>query len=162
MRREILSLKELTEMSVLELLQTHQAIIDELRHRRVVKTNNPPIGDYTEWLVSKRLGLTIQSNSHAALDGIDAQGVRYQIKSRRSAASSVQFSAIRNLEEHGFDFVIAVAFNSDYSLRFALKISYEVVPTLARYQDHTNAHILRLTNRTAEQEGVEDITPLLS
>ena len=155
-------MKELGSMTELELLQTNHAVIDELRRRQVVKTNNSPIGDYTEWLVCNRLGLTIQGNSRAALDGIDAEGLRYQIKSRRSGTNSVQFSAIRNLDDHGFDFVIAVAFNEDYSLRFAFKIQYEVVPNLARYQAHTNAHILRLTNESAEQEGVEDITCLFS
>jgi len=38
-------------MSEIELLQTHAAVIDELLRRKVVRTRNNPIGDYTEWLL---------------------------------------------------------------------------------------------------------------
>ena len=145
-------------MSEVELLQTHSAVIAELRHRGVVKTKNNPVGDYTEWLVGRRLGLEGRGNSTAALDALDPQGVRYQIKGRRSNDDSVQFSAIRNLDQHGFDFVVAVAFDEDYSVRFAVKIAYEAVQKFARYQKHTNSHILILTPKAVEKDGVEDIS----
>lgn len=160
-------MKDLQAMSEVELLRTHKATIDELRRRGVVKTNNNPIGDYTEWLVCNRLGLEMQGNSQSAFDAIDRQGVRYQIKGRRSSANSVQFSPIRNLEQHGFDFVIAVIFDEDYSIRLAVKLSHETLsresdPKLARYQAHTNSHNLILTRGAVDQEGVEDVTHLLS
>ena len=158
-------MKDLSEMSELELLQTHGAVIAELRHRDVVKTENNPIGDYTEWLVCNRLRLKIQENSQAGFDAVDPQsGVRYQIKGRRASGNSVQFSAIRNLENHEFDFVVAVVFNEDYSIRRAVKISHDAIsnPKLARYQEHTNSHLLILTERAVELDGVEDITQLLA
>ena len=155
-------MKELRTMSEVELLQTQSAVIGELRRRKVVKTKNNPIGDYTEWLVCNRFGLKAQEPSQAAYDAIDRQGVRYQIKGRRSEANSVQFSAIRKLKDHGFDFVVAVIFNEDYSVRLAVKVSYDAVPTLARYQDHVNGHILILTNKVVEQDGVVDISHLLA
>lgn len=156
-------MKDLAEMTEVELLQTRGAVIDELRHRGVVKTENNPIGDYTEWLVGNRLGLKIQGNSQAAFDAVDPQsGVRYQIKGRRASGNSVQFSAIRNLADHGFDFVVAVVFDEDYSIRFAFKIAYAAVEQLARYQEHTNSHILILTEKAAEMDGVEDITHRLA
>ena len=102
-------MKDLRAMSELELLQTRGAVIAELRRRGVVRTANNPIGDYTEWLVCNRLGLEIQGNNQAAFDAVDPQsGDRYQIKGRRSSGNTVQFSSIRNLETHGFDFVVAV------------------------------------------------------
>lgn len=156
-------MKDLSEMSELELLQTRGAVIAELRHRGVVKTENNPIGDYTEWLVCKHLvELEIQGNSQEAFDAVDPQGVKYQIKGRRSSANSVQFSAIRKLDDHGFDFVVAVVFNEDYSIRFAFKIAYAAVKQLARYQEHTNSHLLILTEKAVELDGVEDITQLLA
>ena len=155
-------MKDLSEMSELELLQTRGAVIAELRRRGVVKTENNPIGDYTEWLVCNRLGLEIQGNSQAGFDAVDPQGVKYQIKGRRSSANSVQFSAIRKLDDHGFDFVVAVVFNEDYSIRFAFRIAYAAVKQLARYQEHTNSHLLILTERAVELDGVEDITQLLA
>jgi hypothetical protein len=149
-------------MSEVELLQAPSAVIAELRRRGVVKTNNPPIGDYTVWLVCNRLGLQDQGNSQKAFDAIDRQGIRYQIKGRRSNDNSVQFSPIRDLEQHGFDFVIPVIFNEDYSVRLAAKVSHEAVPTLARYQARTNGHYLILTKTSVEKDGVEDISRLLS
>ena len=154
-------MKELRAMSEVELLQTQSAVIGELRRRNVVKTKNNPIGDYTEWLVCNRLRLQVGGNSQAAYDATDCQGTRYQIKGRRSEANSIQFSVIRKLEDHGFDFVVAVIFNEDYSVRLAVKVSYDAVSTLARYQDHVNGHILILTNKVVEQDGVADISHLL-
>ena len=55
--------KDLIEMSEIELLQTHGAIIDGLLRRSVVKTRSNPISDYTEWLVCQRLKLEMQTNS---------------------------------------------------------------------------------------------------
>ena len=156
-------MKDLQAMSELELLQTRGAVIEELRRRGVVRTANNPIGDYTEWLVCSRLELKIQGNSQAAFDAVDPQnGDRYQIKGRRSNSNSVQFSSIRNLENHGFDFVVAVVFNEDYSIRFAFRIAHAAVPALAHYQAHTNGLNLILTERAVEQDGVEDITHRLA
>ena len=156
------TLKEWRTMSEVELLQTHSAVIAELRRRGVVKTKNNPIGDYTEWLVCNRLCLRVKGNSQKSFDAIDLKGNKYQIKGRRSGASSVQFSSIRALELHGFDFVIAVIFNDDYSVRLAARISHDAVPTLARYQPHTNGYNLILTKTALEKDGVQDISHLLS
>ena len=154
-------MKELRTMTEIELLRTRGAVIAELRRRGVVRTNNSPVGDYTEWLVCQRMGLHAQGNSQKAFDAVDAECIRYQIKGRVSGENSVQFSAIRNLDQHGFDVVIAVIFNEDYSVRRALKIPYDVVPKLARYQALTNGHLLIVTSKSVEQEGVEDITHML-
>ena len=158
-------MKELYAMSEVELLQTHSAIIVELRRRGVVRTKDNPIGDYTEWLVCNRLGLEqVKGNSRPAFDATGFQGTRYQIKGRRSQANSVQFSPIRKLEdeEHGFDFVVAVIFNEDYSVRLAVKVSREAVPKLARYQSYINGYNLVLTRKAVDQDGVEDISHLIS
>ena len=155
-------MKDLEAMSELELLQTHRAVIAELRRRCVVRTENNPIGDYTEWLVCNRLGLQAEGNNQAGFDAVDPQGVRYQIKGRRSSRNSVQFSPLRQLENHGFDFVVAVVFREDYSVRLAVRIAYDAVPQLARYRAYINGHILILTERAVELDGVEDITHLFA
>ena len=155
-------MEELQALSEVELLQTHGAVIDELRRRGVVRTRNNPVGDYTEWLVCNRLGLEAQENSRAAFDAVDPEGIRYQIKGRRSTETSVQFSAIRNLEDGGFHFVVAVVFDDDYSVRLAVKIPHDVVPTFARFYAHTNAHNLVLTANVVEHPNVEDISHRLA
>ena len=149
----------LESMSEVELLQTHGAVIDELMRREVVRTRNNPIGDYTEWLVCKHLELEMQRNSQSAFDAVDdSKKKRYQIKGRQSEAKKVQFSAIRNFDQHGFDFVIAVVFNQDYSIRFAAKLTHAAVADHSTYREHTNAHILILDENALSSDGVGDIT----
>ena len=156
------TMKELRSMSEVELLQTHRAVIDVLIRRGVVKTRNNPIGDYTEWLVCRRLKLRVQGNSQAAYDAIDREGIRYQIKGRCDASNAVQLGVIRNLDQHGFDFLVALVFNEDYSIRLAVKVSYEAVRNLARFRRHQNGHILTLNRSTVDRDGVDDILHLIS
>ena len=73
----------LRELSVKELLNQHSSTIDELKRRKIVRTKNNPVGDYTEWLVAKGLGLELAGNSIAGYDGIDSEGTKIQIKGRR-------------------------------------------------------------------------------
>ena len=153
--------KDLIEMSEIELLQAHGAIIDELLRRGVVETRNNPIGDYTEWLVRCRLGLTKAAKNEKGFDAIDADRIRYQIKGRRDDGNVVQFSAIRNLDAQDFDIVIAVVFNNDYSIRLAVAIPHDVVPEFASYQRHTNAHNLILSESVLRRDGVVDIRQFL-
>lgn len=152
----------LSAMSEVELLRTHGAVIDELMRRKVVRTRNNPIGDYTEWLVCNSLQLEIQNSSKASFDGIDSSGTRYQIKGRRSKSKNVQFSAIRNFHQNGFDFLIAVAFNEEYSIRFALKLTHSAVERYSKYRPHVNAHILMLDEAAINSEGIENIAWLLN
>lgn len=145
------------------LLQMHAGILDELRARGVVRTGNNPIGDYTEWLVCDRLNLILQPNSRASYDGVDANCLRYQIKGRRSKqpAGNVQFSVIRNLEQVGFDFLIAVAFNNDYTIRFAARIPHSIVSEVSVYRKHVNGHVPIIRESIFERDGVIDITKML-
>ena len=86
-------MKELRTMSEVELLQTHSEVITELRRRDVVKTENNPIGDYTEWLVCNRLMLQGQGSSkkHSTLSTIKVNG----IKSRGDVPALIQFNSVR-------------------------------------------------------------------
>ena len=78
-----MNLIDLTGLTIDELLATHSVILDELRHRNVIRSKNNPTGDYTEWLVSTKLNLTLETNSAKGFDATDSHGLRYQIKGRR-------------------------------------------------------------------------------
>lgn len=54
--------------SVQELLTLYVDILDELRERGVIRTENGPIGDYAERLAANRLGLTLVKNSTVGYD----------------------------------------------------------------------------------------------
>ena len=149
-------------MSEIELLKIHSTVIDELSRRKVVTTRNNPIGDYTEWLVCNCLKLERQQNSKASFDAVDtANDIRYQIKGRQCDAKRVQFSAIRNLDHRGFDYVIAVVFNKDFTIRFAAKLTHAAILHLSTHRQHVNAHILMLNENCFDIDGVDDIRGLL-
>jgi uncharacterized protein DUF6998 len=136
----------LTEMEVKELLRLQASITKELKNRGVVRTQNNPLGDYTEWLVANALNLELEANSKAGYDGMDSNGVRIQIKGRRVTPTnnSRQLSAIRKYSEKDFDELAAVIYDEDFNVIEALLIPHEVVGEYASFREHVNAHILIL------------------
>jgi len=135
---------ELEKLSPKELLQLQAEATNELRRREIVRTQNNPLGDYTEWLVSKILNLELAKNSKAGYDAIDSNGVKIQIKGRRITLKnkSTQLSAIRNLAEKDFDELIAILYDENFDVIEALSIPHAVVTEYATYRKHVNAHIL--------------------
>jgi len=136
----------LKKMEVKELLQLQASIINELKDRCVVRTQNNPLGDYTEWLVANALDLELEASSTAGYDGVSKTGSRVQIKGRRvtPANNSRQLSAIRKYNEKDFDELAAVIYNENFDVIEALLIPHEVVGEYASYREHVNAHILIL------------------
>lgn len=160
----ITQLLNLSALEPLDLLRGYAAILSELRARGIMRTNNNPVADYAEWLVSTRLGLKLEGNSSSGWDATSPDGTRYEIKGRRitSDGGSAQLSAIRNLGDRSFDYLIGVVFGADFSVRYAAKLPHEVVALKASFRQHTNAHILYLSDTIFEDERVEDITELLT
>lgn len=136
----------LSDLTDKELLQLQASATNELKARGVVRTQNNPLGDYTEWLVARALDLDLQTNSKAGYDGVSKDGVRIQIKGRRltPANKSRQLSAIRKYAEQDFDALAAVIYDEHFNIIEALLIPYEVVGKYASYRAHVNAHILIL------------------
>jgi hypothetical protein len=83
--------------SVTELLTTHTAVLGELHRRQVIRSANNPTGDYTEWLVSTKLDLSLATQSAKGYDALDSAGMRYQIKGRRMSKTTgaIQLSVLR-------------------------------------------------------------------
>ena len=143
-----------------KLLQYYGQILDELRKRKVVRTFNNPVGDYTEWLVANQLELTLVANSTSGYDALDSLGLKYQIKGRRLTTrnKSRQLSAIRNLENHDFDYLIAILFNEQFEVEQVAKIPHEIIEKYAQYRKHVNAHILILRDNVLSDPMVENLT----
>lgn len=156
--------EDLAGREPVDLLRLHSDIIRELKNRGIVRSSNNPLGDYTEWLVSSRLGLTLEHNSKAGYDGVDSEGVRYQIKGRRIEAesNSIRLSTIRNLDDKTFDFLIAVVFDGEYEVRQAIKIPHAIVASNVYFQRHVNGHVFYLRPNILEEPDVVDITHQLS
>lgn len=153
---------DIKSFTTTELLQYYGQIIDELRTRKVVRTANSPIGDYAEWLVANKLGLTLLSNSTPGYDAVDSSGIKYQIKCRRMTRKSqaIQLSAIRNLHNADFDYLIVVIFNNLIEVERVLKIPHQIIEKYAKYRKHVNAHILLIREDVLKDPQVEDLTKL--
>lgn len=153
----------LSELSEKELLCLQASATNELLRRNVVRTQNNPLGDYTEWLVSNALGLELQSNSQAGYDCTDSNGVRYQIKGRRITPKnkSRQLSAIRNYEEKDFDVLVAVIYDEKFDIIEAIQCPHEVIADYASYRAHVNAHILILKGSILLDPRVKNIASML-
>ena len=135
---------DLRSLSVKELLRLNASTIEELINRGIIRTRNNPVADYAEYLVSTQLNLNLSTNSRKGFDATDQFGVRYQIKSRRYSKTnrSNQLGVIRNLDSNPFDFLIAVVFEWDYSILFAVMIPIGDINQHARFSKHQNGHIL--------------------
>src|SRR5579862_3358017 len=146
--------------TVSELLAMHAAALDELRKRQIVRSANAPGGDYAELLFTHAFGWTRAENSTAGYDAIDWSHRRYQIKSRRLSMQngSRQLSALRRLPEQHFDYLAAVLFEKDYKISKAAMIPYEVVVSLARFQQHTNSWTFILDDTVWTLPSVRDVT----
>lgn len=154
---------DLSTMTISGLLSSHSAVLDELRRRGVLRSKNNPTGDYAEWLVSTRLGLSLADNSAKGYDATDAAGCRYQIKARRVTPDnpSTQLGTLRNLGDREFDFLVAVVFDADWRVLRAAKIPHGVVEGLATFRSHTNGHVMHLRPAVLAMGGVEDLGAIL-
>lgn len=81
---------DLKKYTVAELLETHTAVLNELRDREILRTANNPTGDYAEWLFCEAFGWDQAANSVKGFDATDAEGIRYQIKGRGCTSSTHQ------------------------------------------------------------------------
>ena len=155
---------DLAAPPVLELLRLHCKILDELRDRKVLRSSNGPAGDYAELLCAKAFDLTLQPNSSAGYDAIDADGFRYEIKCRRLTKrnGSRQLSALRNLSARPFDKLVGVLFAEDFAIRRAALIPIDVVLAEVRYMKHVNADRFILRDAVWSIPGVVDVTVSLT
>lgn len=154
----------ITNLTIAELLSTHSAVLNELKRRAVIRSNNNPTGDYAEWIVKEKLGLTLENNSAQGFDATDLQGLHYQIKGRRVTPNnrSTQLSVIRKLDGYHFDFLIGVVFDANWQVKYAAKIPYKTVVSLAAPNKHQNGHIIHLRPSVFENPNVQNISGLLS
>lgn len=150
----------LQELEVIDLLRFQAEAVKELRRRGVVRTNNSPLGDYAEWIVSRQLGLTLVENSKAGFDAVSDAGVTYQIKSRRVTATnnSRLLSAIRNYDKCDFDWLVAIIFNERFSVLNAYIMPHEVVGQYSPHRDHVNGRIVNMSGPILADGRVMEIT----
>lgn len=158
-----MTLPDLTQFTPQKLLQHYGSILDALRSLKVIRTSNNPVSDYTEWLVTKCLHLTLAGNSQKGFDATSHDGIKFEIKARRITPDnqSRQLSAIRDINGEHFDFLIAVVYDKDFHILTALQIPRAVVIAKARFVAATNSYKLEAKDILKSEPGVQDITSLL-
>jgi hypothetical protein len=138
-----LSLSGLSDVAI---LRVHAEVSAELRRRGICRSNNNPVADYAERIVAVALDLELATRSTTGFDAKGVHGWRYEIKARRvvGPGRATMLSAIRGIEKRHFDFLVAVIFNEDYTVRKALRIPYAGVAQIAKFRKHVNAHIVMI------------------
>lgn len=151
---------DLSDAAVSTLLGLHADLLEELRHRGVVRSANNPTGDYGELLFARAFGWALNSNSFADADAIDQEGGRYQIKCRRLATpkGSRQLGFIRRLPDRPFDQLAAVLLDHRFRVLRGAIIPFEVVEPRAAYVDSVKAWRFTLRDSVWEIPGVRDVT----
>lgn len=150
----------MNEENIKQKLKDYAEILNSLYSAGIVRTYNSPVGDYAEWIVSRKSGLELQKNSEAGFDALDQYtGLRYQVKSRwmHPGRNSRQLNVIRDYERRPFDYLIAVIFGMDFEINKAYQIPYEIITKYFRKNKHQNGIVVTLTNDFVSDPQVMDI-----
>lgn len=117
--------------------------MEELRNRQLIRSSNNPVADYAEKVAVEELGLIRAGKEEKGHDAKDKAGKNYQIKGRRITRhnKSRQLGVIRYLDEKLFDYVIAVIFNEDFTVKEIWKIPHQFIKENSRYSSLQNGHI---------------------
>ncbi len=128
-----------------DLLNLYSELMEELRDRNLIRTSNNPVADYAEKRACEEMHLERASKEERGYDAKDKNGKRYQIKGRRITRhnKSRQLGVIRNLDDHPFDYLVAVIFNENFIVEEIWKIPYQFVKNEknSRFSEHQNGHI---------------------
>jgi hypothetical protein len=150
----------LSKFTAIELLQLNSSILVQLKKLEIIRTSNNPVADYAEWLIARSYNLELMPNSFSSYDAIDpSTNKRYQIKSRRfnEHNRSYQLGVIRGLAAKKFDFLAAIIFNEDYTIKEAYMIPHHIIEKYSRFSKLQNGHILVLRG-ILQDKRIEEIT----
>lgn len=151
---------ELKAQSSVNLLRMFALILAELRSRDLVRSTNNPVADLAERVAAHALRLTLVGRSNAGHDGVDADGKRYQIKSRRITRhnKSRQMGFIRNLSNRPFDHLIGILFDEQFRIVRACGLPFDLVNERAVFVKHVNAHRIHLRDSIWDEPRSRDLT----
>ena len=76
--------------------------------------------------------------------------------------SSVQLSAIRNLEAKHFDYLVGVVYEADFSIPYAARVPHAVIKPNSTYSEYANSRIFHLSPKILGLSAVDYITGVLA
>lgn len=116
------------DLEIQELITNYIKSRDALKEAGILRTDRNLQGDYAEWIVAKKLNLTLsESTIQKGYDAVDSDGKTYQVKSRMVYATDQQTSFDFTSLDHKFDYLIAVFFSKDLDVIKIIKVPYEAV-----------------------------------
>ena len=141
----------------------YRAILSELKHRGVIRTENAPVGDYAEYLVATALGGELAPNAEKSWDVLGEGGEKLQVKARvvsdPAKPGQLQLSPFRSF---GFDSAVIVLLSAtDYAVSRASKVPRCVVESSAIYRQHVNGKILFARPEIMGHPDATDLTATL-
>jgi len=154
---------DLSTFSESGLFSLYRAILSELKHRGVIRTENAPVGDYAEYLVATALGGQLAPNSEKSWDVLSNDGEKLQVKARvvshPAEAGQLQLSPFRSFD---FDSAVIVLLSaSDYAVSRASKVPRCVVESSAIYRPHVNGKVLFARQEIMGHPDATDLTAAL-
>lgn len=136
------------------LLGTYTSILEELRRRGLVRTNNAPIGDLAEYACNIVYRGELAPNSEKSYDLVAADGRRIQVKVRNvrpDTSPSAVFSVIRSFD---FDACIFVLVDAEKGIvQGAYEWSAHGVQEHGAHRTHVNGVVIRVSQ--AKRFGID-------
>lgn len=155
----------LTSRSVPNLLALYAGVLEELRVRKIIRSSNNPVADYSEVLCEKAFSWRSAEKSTKGYDATDSRGKRYQIKGRRLTrhSRSRQLGVLRDLNDDPFDYLVGIIFSEDFRVFRACRIPISTLrsPGVCQYIARTNSWRFVLNENVWELPGAIDLTPKL-
>ena len=151
---------DVEDLSVFDLMRLHRQTLYELVHRGIVRTLNPPQGDWAETLVKVAYDGQLAPKSEKGYDVITDDGTRLQVKARALDYPKIGSNITSPIRSWEFDAMVVVLLDlSDLSVCRAAELPLEVVHDNARYVKHVNGYVL-VPNQGLMDQGT-DVTERL-
>lgn len=139
-------------------------LLRELRSRGVLRTNNPPVGDYAEWLVSQALDSDrLPANSTKSFDLESLTYGKVQVKARLVSSpvksGQLQTSPFRT---RGFEYAAFVLLSDvDFSVVSAVLLPLTAVEERWHWRQHVKGWTVQMNGPTMNHPKAIDISDLV-
>ena len=105
-----------------KLLLQYNEILAKLKENDVIRTSKL-VGEYGEYVVSKKLNLKRLSSGNKGHDAVDSDGKKYEIKARKNTPyNKINNFAVGKEQLEIADFLVCVEFDNDWNLMKLYKI----------------------------------------
>jgi hypothetical protein len=147
---------EPAEESTPQLLADWAAVMNELRLRDIIRTNNNPVGDIAEAIVAKHYGGERGSFSQAGWDVRAPDGERIQVKAIRSTPTTRRRN-VSPIRDNAYDSVVIVVLDEHFQVVEGLKLARETVEDLFPHREYVNGRIITVTAALPNDPRVEKV-----